>query len=61
MRWERISDVDAAGKSSVFPHLRGLKNGDIATSRIKQVRGRLPVLLRQLLSQLGWFMRAPRS
>lgn len=38
MRWERLTDVDENGKSATLPHLRGLKNGDIATSRIKQVR-----------------------
>eukprot|EP00887_Chlorella_sp_A99_P001969 scaffold18.g1969.t1 len=37
VRWERITDVDARGKSDTLPHLRGLRNGDIATSRIKQV------------------------
>ncbi|KAL4447262.1 hypothetical protein ABPG77_007295 [Micractinium sp. CCAP 211/92] len=37
VRWERLSDVDENGKSATLPHLRGLKNGDIATSRIKQV------------------------
>ena len=36
VRWERITDVDAKGKSATLPHLRGLQNGDIATSRIKQ-------------------------
>lgn len=38
MRWQRIADVDGKGKSAAFPHLRGLQNGDIATSRIKQAR-----------------------
>lgn len=38
VRWERITDVGADGKSAVFPHLKGLQNGDIATSRIKQAR-----------------------
>eukprot|EP00798_Chlamydomonas_sp_ICE-L_P001365 gene1365-32729_t len=36
-RWVHMSDVDAEGKSSSVPYLRGLQNGDIATSRIKQV------------------------
>lgn len=37
VRWEKINNVDAEGKSDILPHLKGLKNGDIATSRIKQV------------------------
>lgn len=37
VRWERLADVDGEGKSATLPHLKGLKNGDIATSRIKQV------------------------
>ena len=37
VRWEKLSDVDADGMSKTLPHLKGLKNGDIATSRIKQV------------------------
>ena len=39
VRWERITDVAGDGRSATFPHLRGLQNGDIATSRIKQARG----------------------
>jgi len=39
VRWEHLTDVDANGKSATLPHLKGLKNGDIATSRIKQVCG----------------------
>jgi glutamate synthase domain-containing protein 2 len=34
---ERVFDVGEDGKSPTLPHLRGLRNGDIATSRIKQV------------------------
>jgi glutamate synthase (ferredoxin) len=37
VRWETLSNVDAEGKSETLPHLNGLKNGDVATSRIKQV------------------------
>ena len=34
-----IHDVNTEnGKSVVFPHLKGLQNGDSANSRIKQVR-----------------------
>ena len=39
MRWQHVQDVDESGKSATFPHLKGLQNGDIATSRIKQVGG----------------------
>eukprot|EP00281_Chroomonas_sp_CCMP1168_P021546 CAMPEP_0206230908 /NCGR_PEP_ID=MMETSP0047_2-20121206/10538_1 /ASSEMBLY_ACC=CAM_ASM_000192 /TAXON_ID=195065 /ORGANISM="Chroomonas mesostigmatica_cf, Strain CCMP1168" /LENGTH=2187 /DNA_ID=CAMNT_0053654419 /DNA_START=28 /DNA_END=6591 /DNA_ORIENTATION=+ len=37
VRFLPITDVDAEGNSPTFPHLRGLKNGDIPTSKIKQV------------------------
>lgn len=37
VRWEKLNNVDAEGKSESLPHLNGLQNGDIATSRIKQV------------------------
>ena len=36
-RFHPILDVDGEGKSASFPHLQGLKNGDLATSRIKQI------------------------
>jgi len=36
-RWRPLADVDAAGRSPTFPHLKGLANGDTATSKIKQV------------------------
>ncbi|GIL47362.1 hypothetical protein Vafri_4198, partial [Volvox africanus] len=36
-RWLHLSDVDGEGKSASVPHLRGLRNGDTATSKIKQV------------------------
>ena len=32
-----IDDADDEGNSETFPHLRGLKNGDVATSAIRQV------------------------
>ena len=35
----QVSDVDGEGKSGTFPYLKGLANGDIATSKIKQVGG----------------------
>ncbi len=37
MRFNVLDDVDETGHSSLFPHLKGLKNGDIASSAIKQV------------------------
>ncbi|PSN19724.1 glutamate synthase large subunit [filamentous cyanobacterium CCP5] len=36
-RFKVLSDVDEQGRSGLFPHLRGLKNGDTASSAIKQV------------------------
>ncbi len=36
-RWLRLADVGADGKSPTLPHLRGLRNADTATSKIKQV------------------------
>ena len=37
IRFKVLTDVDAEGNSPTFPHLRGLKNGDTASSAIKQV------------------------
>lgn len=36
-RFITLTDIDEQGKSSYFPHLKGLRNGDIASSAIKQV------------------------
>ena len=36
-RFRIINDVDETGHSPLFPHLKGLKNGDTANSAIKQV------------------------
>ena len=36
-RYIRLADVNSAGESATFPHLRKLANGDIASSAIKQV------------------------
>ncbi len=36
-RFITLSDVDAEGHSSTFPHLNGLRNGDTASSAIKQI------------------------
>jgi glutamate synthase (ferredoxin) len=37
VRFKVLSDVDDDGNSPTFPHLRGLQNGDTASSAIKQV------------------------
>lgn len=36
-RFIPLSDVDSNGNSATFPHLKGLQNGDTASSAIKQV------------------------
>ncbi len=36
-RFKVLDDVDTAGKSPTLPHLNGLRNGDTASSAIKQV------------------------
>ncbi|KAG2445645.1 hypothetical protein HXX76_000255 [Chlamydomonas incerta] len=36
-RWLHLQDVDGEGKSASASYLRGLRNGDTATSKIKQV------------------------
>ena len=36
MRWQHLKDVDGEGRSDTAPYLKGLENGDIATSKIKQ-------------------------
>lgn len=37
VRFKTVNDVDANGRSALLPHLRGLENGDTASSAIKQV------------------------
>ena len=37
VRWTKLEDVTEDGNSDTFPHLKGLENGDIASSAIKQV------------------------
>ncbi|WP_041555875.1 glutamate synthase large subunit [Nostoc sp. PCC 7524] len=37
VRYKVLNDVDESGHSSTLPHLRGLQNGDTASSAIKQV------------------------
>ena len=36
-RFIKLTDVDSQGHSPTFPHLKGLRNGDTASSAIKQV------------------------
>ena len=36
-RFKMLDDVNGQGLSSLFPHLKGLRNGDTASSAIKQV------------------------
>jgi glutamate synthase (ferredoxin) len=50
-RYLTLSDVTADGTSVTFPHLKGLRNGDTASSAIKQVAsGRFGVTPAYLLS-----------
>jgi len=50
-RWLSIDDADEDGKSPTFPHLKGLQNGDIARSKVKQVAsGRFGVTPAYLMS-----------
>nr|QCI06987.1 glutamate synthase [Haraldiophyllum bonnemaisonii] len=37
MRFQIINDIDSTGISINFPHLKGLKNNDLASSAIKQI------------------------
>ncbi len=37
VRFKVLDDVDATGHSELLPHLKGLRNGDTASSAIKQV------------------------
>ncbi|HEY9760901.1 MAG TPA: glutamate synthase large subunit [Trichocoleus sp.] len=51
VRFKVLNDVDASGNSPTFPHLRGLRNGDTASSAIKQVAsGRFGVTPEYLMS-----------
>ena len=50
-RWVPITDADDEGHSPSFPHLKGVQNGDIAVSKIKQVAsGRFGVTPAYLMS-----------
>lgn len=37
VRFKVLSDVDSSGNSPLLPHLKGLQNGDTASSAIKQI------------------------
>ncbi|MCY7283006.1 MAG: glutamate synthase subunit alpha, partial [Cyanobacteria bacterium CAN_BIN43] len=51
MRFKGFDDVDDTGVSQRFPHLKGLRNGDTASSAIKQVAsGRFGVTPAYLMS-----------
>ncbi|NJO39691.1 MAG: glutamate synthase large subunit [Cyanobacteria bacterium CRU_2_1] len=51
MRFKILNDVDEGGRSALFPHLKGLHNGDTASSAIKQVAsGRFGVTPEYLMS-----------
>lgn len=51
VRFNVLKDVDAAGRSELLPHLKGLKNGDTASSAIKQIAsGRFGVTPEYLMS-----------
>lgn len=51
IRFKVLDDVDEAGQSPTLPHLKGLRNGDIASSSIKQVAsGRFGVTPEYLMS-----------
>ena len=51
VRWKYITDADENGHTPTFPHLKGVQNGDIAVSKIKQVAsGRFCVTPAYLMS-----------
>ena len=51
VRFKVLDDVDQAGHSPTLPHLKGLRNGDTASSAIKQVAaGRFGVTPEYLMS-----------
>lgn len=62
MRWDVMRDVDESGASATFPYLRGLRDGDVATSRIKQARsffyGRKRVDLADMWLRLACFSQS---
>ena len=51
VRFKVLDDVDSEGNSNTLPHLKGLRNGDTASSAIKQVAsGRFGVTPEYLMS-----------
>jgi len=51
VRFRVLDDVNSSGQSQLFPHLKGLRNGDTASSAIKQVAsGRFGVTPEYLMS-----------
>lgn len=51
IRFKVLDDVDETGRSAALPHLKGLRNGDTASSAIKQVAsGRFGVTPEYLMS-----------
>lgn len=51
VRFQVLDDVDENGLSKLFPHLKGLRNGDTASSAIKQIAsGRFGVTPEYLMS-----------
>jgi glutamate synthase (ferredoxin) len=51
VRFKILDDVDASGNSPTLPHLKGLRNGDTASSAIKQIAsGRFGVTPEYLMS-----------
>jgi len=51
LRFKTITDVNADGLSATFPHLKGLKNNDNPTSKVKQIAsGRFGVTAEYLMN-----------
>merc|ERR1711968_62204 len=51
IRTKVLNDVDSDGVSPTLPHLKGLQNGDVARSKIKQIAsGRFGVTAQYLMS-----------
>merc|ERR1711871_1523737 len=51
IRTKTLNDVDSNGISPTLPHLKGLQNGDVARSKIKQIAsGRFGVTAQYLMS-----------
>lgn len=54
-RWETLQGTSAEGMNDSLPHLKGLQDGDIATSKIKQVCSHSCKVRLSLLRTLGLF------